>query len=351
MKKGFYILVLSVFFTKLNAQIGGSSVFAALQNPVSARSIALGGNTICIKDDDVMLAYQNPALLDASQHNKIGLSYNRWLSTYNSMFLTYAYNINKIGTFGASLYTLNYGKFSERDEYGVEIGTFSAADRNLQVMYSNKLDSNFSYGVTVKTIFANYANFKSFGVASDWGFTYKNKNQLVISTVLKNIGYQLKTFSGNTHEKLPFDWQIGISKKVKKAPFRLIMIYEKLNKWDLTYTDPANPPATVDPFTQEPIKVNKGKVFFDKLGRHLIFANEFVITKNFNLRLGFNYRHRKEMQLPDKRGAIGFSFGFGIKVSKFNFSYAFNKYAINASANTISLSTGIGDFKKKKVEG
>jgi hypothetical protein len=110
--------------------------------------------------------------------------------------------------------------------------------------------------------------------------------------VIKNLGYQWKTYTGGKREKLPFNIQASSAYKVPKAPFRLILTYDYININDLTYTDPNNPPATVDPFTKEPIKEKPFKKSMDRLGRHLIFANEIIITKNFNLRVGFNYKRR-----------------------------------------------------------
>lgn len=69
----------------------------------------------------------------------------------------------------------------------------------------------------------------------------------------------------------------------------------------MTYSDPANPIATVDPFTQQPLPTHKFKDWADKFGRHLIFSAEIIITKNFNLRLGYNYMRLKELNLPDKK--------------------------------------------------
>jgi hypothetical protein len=185
------------------------------------------------------------------------------------------------------------------------------------------------------------------GSAVDLGATYhQSKNQTTLSVVVRNIGTQWKTYTGDKREKLPFNAQIGGSFKVPKAPFRLIAVYDHLNMWDLTYTDPNNPPATEDPFTHEPIKQHPFKNYMDRLGRHFIIANEIIITKNLNLRVGFNYKRRKELILPDKQGIAGFSFGLGFRVSKFHFSYAYSQYSPAFGAHNFSITTNLSSFTR-----
>jgi len=38
--------------------------------------------------------------------------------------------------------------------------------------------------------------------------------------VIKNAGYQVTTYAGEPHQKLPFEIQAGISQRLAYAPFR-----------------------------------------------------------------------------------------------------------------------------------
>ena len=136
--------------------------------------------------------------------------------------------------------------------------------------------------------------------------------------------------------------QLGISKKPKHVPMRISVVYENLQKWDLTYVDPAI--VTVDPLTGATITKNKYKAFGDKLMRHIVVGGEFIITKNIFLRFGYNYRVRKELMIDEKRGADGFTFGFGFRVYKFHLSYGRAMYHLAGASNTISLSFDINSF-------
>ncbi len=331
------------------AQIGGKAIYRFLDLPIPARTAALGGNLIGVKDDDINLSFQNPALLNKGMHNQLSFSYINYIKDVNYNYAAYARSYDKIGHFAIGLQNIGYGKFQEANEYGEITGAFRANDYSFNLAFARDLDSNFTYGFTVKTIYSKYYTFTSIGNAIDAGLTYYNpKRLLTFSVLLKNFGYQWKTYTGNAREKLPFDFQAGISKKVAKAPFRLILAYENINTWDLTYSDPNNPEPTEDPFTHKPIKKSKFKTWGDKMMRHVVFGTEIVLTKNFNLRLGYNYQRRKEMILPDKKGMAGFSLGLCLKVSKFQISYGFVKYHVAGNSNHITITTNLSSFSKEK---
>ena len=337
------------------SQIGGNKTFSFLALPAPVpRTIALGGNTIGIKDDDFGTALQNPALLSKQTSDAGFLSFANYIGNIKHQSIAYGKSFDKIGNFAVGLQSINYATIDQRDEYGNDLGTIKANDYCFSLMYGREKDSMFSYGVNLKTIYSQYGQYKSVGNALDIGFTYSNqRKQATVSGMFKNIGYQWKSYTGGKKEKIPFNAQIGASYKVPKAPFRLNFAYDYLNTWDLTYTDPNNPPATEDPFTHEPIKKHPGKIYMDKLARHLIIANEIILTKNFNIRVGFNYKRRQEMILTDKQGLAGFSFGLGFRVTYFQFSWAYAQYTPGFGTNYFSISTKRSeyiDYKKRVKE-
>jgi hypothetical protein len=71
--------------------------------------------------------------------------------------------------------------------------------------------------------------------------------------------------------------------------------------------------------------------------RHLTVGTEIVLTKNFNLRIAYNYRRQREMTLPDKRGASAISFGFNLKIKSFGFAYSFAKMSVPGNSHLIGL--------------
>src|SRR5690606_7651768 len=142
--------------------------------------------------------------------------------------------------------------------------------------------------------------------------------------------------------KLPFEMQVGISNRFEHLPLRWSLTWEQLETWDLRYDDPNN------------VKVNSltGEVEEDRPGvmnnvlRHLVVGAEFAPTKSFNIQFGYNFRKRQELNLDTRRTSAGFSFGLGLKISKFRINYARNMYHVAGGANNFSLVTDLGDFKK-----
>jgi hypothetical protein len=328
--------------------VGGLSSYSYLDLPIPARTAALGGSSIALKDDDINTAFQNPALLSSKTNNALSGSYINFLGAVNYGYLAYGRSFKNIGHFAAGIQDVGYGSIAERDEYGNLTGnTYKSNDYNFSIMYAYDKDSLLSYGVTLKTLYSKYGIYSSVGNALDFGITYNKASKLfTLSAVIQNVGREWKTYTGDPHEKLPFNILLGASKKFKHAPFRFIVTYDYLNRWDLTYTDPNNPPATVDPFTKEPIKQHPAKKFMDKLGRHFILATELSLTKNFFIRIGFNYKMRKELSLSEKQGIAGFSGGIGFKVSKFSFSYSYAQVSAVYAMNSITLSTNLSSFVK-----
>ena len=92
------------------------------------------------------------------------------------------------------------------------------------------------------------------------------------------------------------------------------------------------------------------KKFFDKLARHFVLGGEFLLSKGFNIRLGYNHLINREMKVRDISGLRGFSFGFMVKVKAFEFSFAQGSYHVGTGRSFFTLSSDLGKvFKKKRT--
>jgi hypothetical protein len=338
------------------SQIGGSGIYEFLNLSNSARATSLGGTVISIRDNDLNLSVINPALLDSTQSNQLAFNYTKYLPDVNVNygFVSYARHFANIGTFNTNIQYIDYGKFRETDATGAEIGSFTASDYSFNLGYGRpigKADSNrlFSIGANAKFIYSQLYTYTSSGAAIDLGLNYFNpRRNFSASLLIRNMGREFKDYYSGNREPLPFEILAGVSFKPKHAPFRISVTGTNLQVWDLTYVDPANPPLTTDPLTGAAITQNPAKVFGDKLMRHLLFGGELLITKNFNIRLGYNYERREELMVDSRRGLVGMSFGFGFRISKFHLSYGHAAYHIAGGSNTFSITTNLSDFYSHK---
>jgi len=325
---------------------GGDNTYEFLNLVTSARVAALGGDVISIKDDDLNLALLNPSLLSGAMDNHLSLSLVDYFSDINYGSVIYSKTYEKYGSFSAGVQYIHYGTFKEADETGKILSEFTADDYTLNIGWGREIDSMFSIGANLKMIYSSYYlyNYNSFGAALDLAGTYHNaKRQITVAAIVKNAGLQIKAYRKKNREALPFEVQLGLSKKLKHAPFRLSVIARNLQKWNLTYEDPNNLLSSSVPWADKEFK-EKLKVIGEETMRHFVFGGEFLLTKNFNIRFGYNYQRRKELQVATKRGLTGFSWGFGLKVSKFHISYGRASYHLTGGTNHFTITTNLSEF-------
>lgn len=334
-------IVLLLLSFSSTAQVGGGTVFNSLDIPSSARVASLGGNLISVKESDLNLAIFNPSILDSTFHGELALSYVNYFSDVNFGFASYGHQINSRLTGAATLQYMGYGTFTETDNIGQEIGQFSAGDFALTAGVGMAVDTSFSIGANLKMLYSVLASYDSFGAAVDLSGTYHNPaRRFTAALVIRNLGYQFTAYRRDNREDLPLNIQLGISKRLKHAPFRISLVAEHLEKWDLTYDNP-NEEVQIDPISGEVVDQG-GFEFGDKLMRHMIAGVEVLISDNLNIRLGYNYRRRQEMKINDKPGTAGLSWGFGLAVRKFKLSYGRATYHLAGPSNHFTISTRIG---------
>lgn len=341
------MLLLLIFPELVMAQNSAKYAYTFLNEPVSARVMALGGSGMAIYDEDITMALFNPSLINDQMNNAMAFSYVHFFDGINYGQAQYAKNFSVLGSFLMSVQYLNYGQFKYASENGTRAGTFNAADYALAIGWGRELDDHFSIGATARLIYSGYEMYSSFGFSVDVAGTYRNDNDLAISLVASNIGTQLKGYLSGVTYPLPFKLALGFSKKMEHAPFRFTLLADHLEKWDLTYDNPINPIGTVDLISGDTIPLAGISGFADQLMRHIIVGTELILGKNVVLRVGYNYRRRKEMSLSQRRGLVGFSWGFGIHIHRFEIEFARSTYHVAGTPNYFTLKTNIGQFMRQ----
>lgn len=351
LKRTLLISALQLILFSCFSQIGGTRSYRFLDIPMTARSAALGGQMVSIWGEDVNLIYSNPSLLNKYMSRQATFNICNYVGDLKYGYLAYAHDLKKYGTVAGSIQFFNYGKFNGYDEAGEPSKNFDANDYSINLHYSKAFeDTSFQVGVALKTLISQYDIYQSYGNAIDFGVTWHNSKNLVLSIQAKNIGYIWKSYSNLLQEKepLPQDVQLGLSYKVPKAPFRLIATYDQLTRWNLKYISALDTTGKSNPFnatTEVQKKDSTGwKKFSKRFGsqgdnflRHIVVGTEIVLTKNFNIRIAYNYRRQREMILPERRGANGLSIGFGFNIKRFGFAYSFNKMAAAGNSSIFSF--------------
>lgn len=337
MKRRYFYILLTLFVAILpvSAQIkgAGSSVFHFLNLPASARLNALGGENVSISDDDISMAFMNPALLTAHTDKVLQLNYAYYLA--GTMFGSAMYGHNyKENYFAAGVHYLDYGQMAYADEFGNLLGTtFTAKDICVNLMYARQLGPQFRVGATLKPIFSVYEQYNSFALGADIGGHFQTEDSTFqMGLALRNIGWQLKSFYeedyGQHTEMLPLNLELGLNYRLAHAPLRFSLTIHNMQHWNIA---PAG----------EEVK------WFDMLFRHTIWAVDIVPrSEKFYLTVSYNHRRQAEMNITNVRSMAGLGLGLGMKIYKFRLGFAMSQYTKSNFTYQVSLSTDINSFLK-----
>lgn len=343
-----YIFALCIHCQSSLAQIGGKSAYEFLNLPASPRLTSLGGHLISVMDEDISIALSNPASLNQKMHNRLAIAHNFHFADIQNGYAGYGRHFDRLNISAhTGVQYINYGNFTYSDPLGNKTDQFSVRETAFIVGASKKIAERISAGINAKAIFSNPESYSSFGMTTDLGINYQNdSSQLIVSFVIKNIGYEFTTYTGSRFGT-PLDVQIGISKQLKYLPFRFSVIAHQLHRSNIRFDDP-NKKNETDIFG-EPIKKSAFSEAVDNLFRHLIFNGEFLLGKHQNLRLraGYNHLRRKELSISTFRSMAGFSLGFGIKINAFKLDYGLGYHHVAGATNHVGISTDMSTFFKK----
>lgn len=317
-------------------QLGGRGTYQFLNLISSPRQAALGGKIITNYDYDPDSALYNPATINYRMDNQLSANYVDYFADINYGTASYAYLVDRrTQVIHAGVTYINYGTFDGRDETGQSTGDFTGSEAAVSVGYAINIPrTNFHLGANVKFITSTLAEFSSLGGAIDLGAIYNYEEwDLNAALVIRNIGTQFTPFV-DTIEKLPLEIDAGISQIVPNVPIRWHLTFENLQLWNIAFENEAR--GTVDlegNVTPEEIGI------LDNVIRHTIVGVELFPKGGFNLRFGYNFRRSEELRIINQRSFAGLSAGFGIKINKIRFNYAFARF--NSAASSSFFGIGI----------
>jgi hypothetical protein len=310
----------------------GKDIYNFLRYPASSRVSALGGYSVSLVEADPSLAFHNPALLGGEMDKMVNLNYMNYISDINIGSAIFTKAFRERTSWGVGVTYVNYGRMKETTPEDVELGTFSVQDISANVFYSYDLSDKWRGGLSLKALYSTLADYSSFGLAVDAGLSYFNpETDFAFGLALKNIGAQLKAYE-EERQRVPWDIQMGITKRMEHAPIRLSVTAMYLNRWKFDYADNT---AT---------DLQTGDSFFQTALKHLVFGVEFVPSDNIWLGIGLNPKTKMDMKLASGNGLGGFSIGGGLKVSRFNVGASVVRYHPSALSLMVSVSVSLSEM-------
>ena len=346
MRESLKIFLIFIVSVQLYPQTGGTSTYQFLTLPVSGRIASLGGKMITVPGNDLNLVFSNPSLLNKEMNNELVLNYSGYFADIRYGYAAYSHSFKKLGNFAVGVHFIDYGEFIAANQTGIITGKFQAAEHAFHLTWSIPIDSTISVGVSLKPVLSTFERYHSTGIAADFGVSYISRNRLfAASLTINNLGRQISTYYGGNHEPLPFEVQLAVSNKLEHAPFRFFLTAHSLQHYDLLL--PKENTNSNNGYNNSERESSGIEIFGDNLMRHMVMGLEFIPFENFTLRFGYNYQRRQELKIPTRISTVGFSWGFGLKISQFRLNYGRATYHLAGASNHFSFSTNMGNLYNK----
>ena len=299
-----------LFSYEIEAQ-ESKTVYNFLRLPVSAHAAALGGENISIDDDDPTLVFHNPALASNVADRSLNLNYMTYMEGVKVASASFVKAFRERATWALEAQYVDYGTMKHTTFDNEVLGDVSAKDIAVGGTFTYTLSDKISGGVTAKFVSSVSAGYISMGGVVDLGVNcLKPDLGLSLSAVARNLGGQLKAYEAY-FEKLPFDLQLGVSKRLGESPLRFSVTMTRLHDWD------------------------------DKFINHFIFGAEAFLSDNIWLGGGINPRRSDDMKISDGESesshGAGFSLGGGLQLDRFKLQVAYGKYHVSASSLIINF--------------
>lgn len=303
--------LLTIWTSAIEAQ-ESKTTYNFLRLPVSAHAAALGGENITLTDDDATQLFHNPALISGVSDKTLNLNYMTYMEGAKTVSASFVRLAGERASWGISALMMDYGHIRQTSFTNEDLGDFTACDIAIGGSFAYELSERVSGGITAKFITSTIAGYNSLGVGVDLGLNYLDvEHGWSLSAVARNLGGQIKAYD-DEFEHIPFDLQIGASKRLLNSPLRFHATMSRLTDWS------------------------------EGIGRHLAIGADILLSENIYLAAGYNFRKSNQMKIADNEGAsahgAGLTLGAGISLQRFKLHLGWGKYHVSTSSLLINLS-------------
>ncbi|MDR2683002.1 MAG: type IX secretion system protein PorQ [Dysgonamonadaceae bacterium] len=306
---------------------GTGGVFDFLTLPVSSRVEALGGENVSLVENDLSIVFHNPASLIQEMDKDVHLGFQTYPGGIKTGSVAFAGALGDYNAWGVGVRYVDYGTMQGTTIDNVDNGTFSVKDMSVNGFFSRDLTETWKGGVTAKVIYSAFETYTSLGLAVDLGLSYYDSDsEFSFGLTAKNLGRQLKAYH-ETLEPMPWDIQLGISKRLAHAPLRVSVTGVHLKQWQFK------------PLREGNVKED---AFFTSLFKHLVIGVDFLPSDNLWIAVGYNPKVAMDLNLEMGNKMGGFSMGAGLRVKAFNIGASVSRYHPSATSFHLNVTTSLG---------
>jgi len=210
----FWILL---FMNIVVADYGGGYAGSGFRYGSNAREFSLGGALVADKTPG-FYAFSNPALLQFTRSNQVGVSFQNMSLGRSIKSLSFAKQLPPNAGVGLAILRSGTDGIMGRDVNNNETELFSSSEIEGIISFGVGLGSKFTLGINIKALFTTiYEDYKGNGISGDIGFIYKFNRLLFIGGIIKNLNasYNWKVIIGEDErsyeEEFPLEYSIGLA--------------------------------------------------------------------------------------------------------------------------------------------
>lgn len=319
MQKKLALIVILLFSTLLNAQtVTAKYAGEFLALGVGGRPAGMGGAFAALAND-VTAAYYNPAGLVQMSYPQVALMYDaQFGNLVNYNYAAVALPYGKDYTFGLSIMRLAVDGISDTRNALVDkltgdviyditnpnaridpskVKEFSDQDWAFYFSAAKRYSEDLSFGVNVKFISRNIAEYTAFGIGFDAGALYHANENLMLAATLQDVTTTLVAWSTGRNELITPTLKLG---SLYAVTFMKSFVITPAVDLDVRFEN-----------RRFASMFNVGPVSFDP---HAGF--EMTYNKVFAIRAGYN-------------DVKQFTLGAGVKLPKLNIDYSFARFSGN----------------------
>jgi hypothetical protein len=297
-----------------------ASVFSVLSLDASARVAALGGSAAASPAGEPAGMFYNPALLDSTIHDRLGITYLNHLSDLQAGMIAFGRHYPGLGSFAVGVRFLNWGSIPRTDASGLGNGAFRAGEAVLSLSGSRRFGEQIRYGATVHWMRSGIDGRTTGALAADVGaILHAPESRFSAGVSLRHAGFDWSPI-GSDANTLPLDLSLSISQRLQHLPLLLNLTF-----YDLT-----------DPGSGSEDATGLGKLFY-----HLRLGGEFQFSPAFQLRFGYDHRRHDALKIKSRLDFAGVSMGTGIRVRGVAIDYARTSWSSLGALHRFTLATGL----------
>ena len=128
-----------------------------------------------------------------------------------------------------------------------------------------------------------------------------------MSLVAKNLGGQIDAFD-DEYDRMPFDLQVGVSKRLVHTPLRFSATLHDLGHWDYKFI------------------------------KHVALGADLLLSEQIWVGIGYNFQRARQMSIlssidqEESSHGAGLSFGAGLTLQRFKLGVAYGKYHVSSGS-------------------